>query len=550
MCVKIVSVAICLLGLTTARAVTPQKKLPHLVFVLVDDMGHNDFYTSSDIAAAWPNVARLAHEECIKVDQYYTQPLCTPTRGAFMSGRMPIRLGLQHDVITGYQDYGLPLDEATLADKLRAVGYSTIGVGKWHLGVYNNASLPIHRGFDHWFGYMNGAEDYLTHEIGGYLDLRDDDRIDRTRAGSYSAQIFGAEVVRRIQDHKSQNPSKPMFLYFPIQNVHAPLEAPNQYSGSAACKDIPNADRKTFCGMANAADEAIGNMTAVLEATFPGEDVVLVIGGDNGGMPNSAGNQCPTTGSANCLRGHKAELWEGGIRNNALLCSKTLLPSERLGKTYEKGLVHVMDWHATLRTLAGAKDKQDKPADGVDVWDAITSDTASPRSEFLVNIDPCSGHGTCSGQSTAYHFQGCLGNNSCAHWKLVDGAVLSDSWYPLPTSSLAALPSNEAAASLGVSTRGGGVSFPPPPTENVTYLFNISADPGEHTNLASSYPEVVKALQAKVEALGKEALPACNIPDGSCYSDDPAAEAILKANNAWVPWASDASTRASTMLVV
>merc|ERR1719399_1301297 len=115
-------------------------------------------------------------------------------------------------------------------------------------------------------------------------------------------------------------------------------------------------------------------------------------------MPNMAGNQCPTTSSPDCLRGHKAELWEGGIRNNALLCSKTLLPSARKGQTYSKGLVHIMDWHATFRDLAGAKDKEDKPLDGISVWDAIVADSDSPRKEFFVNVDPCSGPGACTGE--------------------------------------------------------------------------------------------------------------------------------------------------------
>jgi hypothetical protein len=354
--------------------------------------------------------------------------------------------------------------------------------------------------------------------------------------------------VRRIQEHKTQNPEKPLFLYFPIQNVHAPVEAPTEYTGSKACKDIPNADRKTFCGMANAADEAIGNMTAALEAAFPGEDIVMVIGGDNGGMPNMAGNQCPTTASPDCLRGHKAELFEGGIRNNALLCSKTLLPAERRGKTYSKGLVHVMDWHATFRSLAGAKDKTEKPLDGMNVWDAIAQDKESPRTEFLVNIEPCSGHGDCQGPSSAYHFQGCFGAKGllCGHWKLIDGAVKEDSWYPVPTSALPAVASTEARASQAVPTIGGGVSFPQarrlqsgPTLSNVTYLFNISADPGEHTNLADTYPGVVNQLKAKVETLGKEALPPCNIDGGSCVLDDPNAAAVLAANGAWVPWVSD-----------
>jgi len=508
-------------------------------------MGHNDFYSSSDLSAAWPNVAKLASQECIKVEQYYTQPLCSPTRGAFMSGRMPIRLGLQHQVISGHKDYGLPLDEQTLAQKLSAVGYSTVGVGKWHLGMYNKASMPMSRGFDHFFGYMNGAEDYLTHEVGGYLDLHDDDKVDTSRAGTYSAELFGSQVVSRIQEHKAKNPEKPLFLYFPIQNVHAPVEAPTQYSGVAACKDIPNADRKTFCGMAKAADIAIGNMTAALESAFPGEDIVMVLGGDNGGMPNMAGNQCPTADSADCLRGHKAEMWEGGIRNNALLCSKTLLPKDSIGKTYSKGLVHVMDWHATFRSLAGATDLAEKPLDGMDMWDAITGDKTSPRTEFLVNIDPCGGGGpaatTCNGPASAYHYVGCVGD-ACGHFKLMDGAVKSDSWWALPTSTASATASAEADASHGMAGPNGNVLFPPA-ASNVTYLFNISADPGEHTDLASTLPKVVTALKAKVAALaaGTDLVPACNIPpNGACYADDPKAAAILKAANAWVPWVSDA----------
>jgi len=350
--------------------------------------------------------------------------------------------------------------------------------------------------------------------------------------------------VSRIQEHKATNPDKPLFLYFPIQNVHAPLEAPTQYTEVAACKDIPNADRKTFCGMAKAADDAIGNMTAALEANFPGEDIIMVLGGDNGGMPGQAGNQCPTSDDGTCLRGTKAEMWEGGIRNNALLCSKTLLPSGRAGKTYSKGLVHVMDWHATFRSLGGATDLAEKPLDGINVWDAITQDTTSPRTEFLVNIDPCGGGGpastTCNGPASAYHFQGCLGS-SCGHFKLLDGAVKSDTWHALPTSVAAATPSAEANASYGVSAPNGNVMFPPSPAANVTYLFNISADPGEHTDLASTLPQVVSALQAKVAALAAQSdfVPACNIPNGACSADDPNAAAILKAANAWVPWVTD-----------
>jgi hypothetical protein len=206
-----------------------------------------------------------------------------------------------------------------------------------------------------------------------------------------------------------------------------------------------------------------------------------------------------------------------------------------------------MDWHATLRTLAGAKDKNEKPVDGVSVWDAITQDEVSPRSEFLVNIDPCGGHGTCSGQAAAYHLNGCVGE-SCGHWKLLDGIVPSDSWYPVPTSTLKSAPTIEAEASNAVPARNGGVSFPPAPSSNSTYLFNITADPGEHTNLADSFPEVVTALRAKIAALQKEELAACNMDGGSCASDDPTAEATVKAANAWVPWVPDSAGAQSKLV--
>lgn len=521
----------------SALAVSAAKK-PHLVFMLIDDMGFNDFYQSTELGSAWREVAKLAQEDCVAIEHYYTQPICTPTRGAFMSGRMPVRLGLQHDVINGFQNYGLPLDEATLAEKLQDAGYNTVGVGKWHLGLYNNASLPTRRGFNRFYGYLNGMEDYYTHKVAGYLDLSDDGEVDYSKDGMYSTQFFAEITQQRIQEHKAQYPDKPLFLYVPMQNVHSPNEAPDAYVADASCAHIENSERKTFCGMARVADEAIGNITATLAETFAGEDVVVVIGGDNGGA--SEGN-CPEYSQDGlCLRGRKATLWEGGIRNNALLCSKTLLPSSLKGQTYSKGLVHVMDWHATFRDLAGAKDKEGKPLDGLNVWDAIVADEDSPRKEFLVNIDPCSGHGTCSGEESAFRFQGCV-DTDCGDWKLVD-TPSGTGWIPVvDIYQCSGHGGCEAPSSWSGSEKPAAYRDP---SDWGVQLFNLSEDPNEETNLAAVYPNVLAYMQGRVAAIKAEddLVDPCNVPpSGTCSSDDPNGKEVAEQHGAWFPWAADPS---------
>ena len=127
-----------MLSLVSAMPAAATK--PHLAFVLVDDLGYNDFFTSQDLDFAWPKTAALA-KDSIQMTNYYTQPLCTPTRGALMTGRYPVRLGLQHQVLEGYQDHGLPLDEVTLADKLRAQGYKTYASGKWRTAAATRTRL-------------------------------------------------------------------------------------------------------------------------------------------------------------------------------------------------------------------------------------------------------------------------------------------------------------------------------------------------------------------------------------------------------------------------
>ncbi|MFH1716213.1 MAG: sulfatase-like hydrolase/transferase, partial [Planctomycetota bacterium] len=134
---------------------------PNIVFILADDLGFKDVgYHGGSIKT--PNIDKLAAEGT-RLEQFYVQPVCSPTRSSLMTGRYPMRYGLQVGVVRPWAQYGLSLEERTLAQALKQAGYTTAICGKWHLGHLNSKYLPTSRGFDHQYGHYNGAIDYFTH---------------------------------------------------------------------------------------------------------------------------------------------------------------------------------------------------------------------------------------------------------------------------------------------------------------------------------------------------------------------------------------------------
>ena len=156
-----------LLTLLVATTVLPSSvtaaSRPHIVLMMADDLGWGDVsYHGGPIAT--PNIDKLASQG-VRLNQFYAQPVCSPTRGALLTGRYPIRLGLQCGVVRPWAEHGLPLAERTLPQALAEVGYATAMVGKWHLGHVQPAYLPTRRGFDQQYGHYNGALDYFTKPI-------------------------------------------------------------------------------------------------------------------------------------------------------------------------------------------------------------------------------------------------------------------------------------------------------------------------------------------------------------------------------------------------
>lgn len=190
-------------------------KRPNIVIILADDQGWADVgFHGSEIKT--PELDRLAASGA-RLEQFYVQPVCSPTRAALMTGRYPMRYGLQVGVVRPWAQYGLPLEERTLAQALAEAGYETAICGKWHLGHFRRDYLPTRRGFDHQYGHYNGALDYFTHQRDGGHDWHRDDQACYDQG--YSTFLLADEAVRLIRRHDT---AKPLFLYVPFNAVHSP----------------------------------------------------------------------------------------------------------------------------------------------------------------------------------------------------------------------------------------------------------------------------------------------------------------------------------------
>ena len=367
---RILVTLLALAAVSPAHAADAPKR-PHIVFLLADDLGWKDVsYHDSEIKT--PNLDRLSGSG-VRLEQFYVMPVCSPTRTCLMTGRYPMRVGLQTGVVRPWARYGLPLDERTLAQALKEAGYVTAITGKWHLGHFEPEYLPMRRGFDHQYGHYNGAIDYFDHTREGGLDWHRDDKV--LREEGYSTNLIGAEAVRLIKGH---DPAKPLFLYVPFNAPHTPLQAPEEYLKKYA--DIKDMQRRKFAAMVTCLDDNVGRIVAALKERGWLDNTLIVFSSDNGGPTNS--------GAANGeLRGAKASLYEGGVHVPAFV----VWPGKIKANSVVDQPLHMVDWYPTLVKLAGGKLEQKHPLDGKDMWATLTEDKPSPHAEILINVEPHQG---------------------------------------------------------------------------------------------------------------------------------------------------------------
>jgi arylsulfatase A-like enzyme len=432
---------------------------PNLIYILADDLGWNDVgYHGSEIRT--PHIDRLAAAGA-KLEQFYVQPVCTPTRAALMTGRYPARLGMSLGVIKPGSIYGLPLEEKTLAQKLAEAGYTTAITGKWHLGNGSRPYLPTSRGFAHQYGFYLGATDYFTHERDGGLDWHRDDRA--LREEGHTTDLIAAEAVRIIE---RQPADKPLFLYVTFNAPHTPLQPkPEELARYASIEDKK---RRPYAALVTHMDEAIGRIVDALEKRGLRKRTLIAFSSDNGGNLPAASNRP--------LRDQKGSVYEGGVRVPAL----AVWPGQISAGTVVNEPLHIVDWHATFLRLAEAKHMDPKhPLDGRDLWPAVRGEKrARPiHEEILINAAP----GT-----------GALRRGD---WKLVvNGQLRFKDESPGPNFSWADL------------LKKSGL-----PAEDATRqkieLFNLAEDPNEARDLSTARPEVVRELQARYETYAQAMAP-------------------------------------------
>jgi len=356
------------LGLAAAQPGRGAATRPNILLILADDLGWKDVgYHGSEIRT--PTIDRLASEG-VRFTQFYSFPLCSPTRAALLTGRSPMRYGLAYSVVRPWSPYGLPLDEHIIPQTLKALGYQTALLGKWHLGHANRRLLPHARGFDLFYGHVNGNIDYFTHEREGAIDWQRNG--ETVREEGYTTDLLAREAVRFIT---GRDRSRPLFLYLAFNAPHTPLQAPQE--AIAACSHISDPKRRIYAAMVEVMDRAIGTILRTLEQEGIARDTLIMFLSDNGGPVNAGARNDP-------LRAGKATVFEGGIRVPALMWWPGRVPEGRVSDQ----VMTVQDVFPTLASVAGGKPLATKPLDGEDLWSAILTGRSVKRGDLFFAVEP------------------------------------------------------------------------------------------------------------------------------------------------------------------
>lgn len=316
---------------------------PNFVIIFADDLGYGDLGCYGHPTIRTPNLDRMAAEGMRFTQFYSAGEVCTPSRAALMTGRLPIRSGLCSDdprVLFPSSAGGIPDSEVTLAEALRARGYATMCVGKWHLG-HLPQYLPTKHGFDGYFGipYSNDMKPTPL--------MRNEQSIEEPAVQETLTPRYTEEAVRFIKENRD----KPFFLYFPHTFPHVPLYASARYKGTSP--------RGLYGDVVEELDWSVGQVLQTLRDLGLAENTLVFFSSDNG--PWLAQRQ--NGGSAGLLRDGKGSTWEGGMREPGIAWWPGRIKPGRV----TAALAGTMDLFPTFIKLAGGEVPKDRAIDGVDM---------------------------------------------------------------------------------------------------------------------------------------------------------------------------------------
>ncbi|WP_182866846.1 arylsulfatase [Rhodopirellula sp. JC639] len=445
---------------------------PNIVFIMTDDQGYWDTGVTGNPHIDTPNMNAIAAQG-IQLDRYYAAPVCAPTRAGLMTGRYYLRTGLYN---TRFGGDSMGLDEITVTQLLKKAGYRTGLFGKWHLGKYPGYQ-PQERGFDEFFGHYHGHIERYQFPDQVYHNGRPVD------ARGYVSDVFTDASIDFIE-HAVQIHDGPFFCAMMFNAPHSPFLLDTSHyaqpEGDKTLKKyldrgLPMREARIY-GLVERVDQNIGRLLDALQRVGIADDTLVVFTSDNGGVSKYFKGG---------MNGNKASVYEGGVRAPCFVrWPKQIKP----GQIVNAQTSHV-DWLPTFCELAGARVPQDRAIDGVSLVKLLTTETDQSHHEFV------------------YHTWDRYQPNADKRWSISD-----ERWKLLCQVGRTATPSRSNWR-----------------------LFDLKADPGEKTNLASKHPQQVDRLRREFVRWFAD------VTAGQSYTPVPVpvGEAPVDIEPSWSTWTGD-----------